>query len=161
MRKLAYTQQACTQSPCTQWVCAQLTHRRQPTSVRGVASGITSMMPIIPITALITTTDLMIIGLTRMRRRCHSSSASGSGRGGNRGLLESDPASLKPSAEFFEHIEEPRLIAIIGDAIDHHELHDHVDGHGRSSSGSAGECNRTDSFIIAAGAFTARSHRYR
>jgi hypothetical protein len=44
---------------------------------------------------------------------------------------------LKPSAEFFEQIEEPRLIAITGGVINHLELHDHVDGDGCSSSGSA------------------------
>ena len=82
IRKLAYTQRT-----CTQWACTRLTQRRQSTSARGVESDTIGMMPTIRITALLTTTDLMIIGLTRMRRRCRSSSALGLGRGGNRRFL--------------------------------------------------------------------------
>src|SRR5258708_2369922 len=34
----------------------------------------------------------------------------------------------QPSAEFPEHVEEPRLVAVIGGAVGHLQLHDHIDG---------------------------------
>ena len=36
----------------------------------------------------------------------------------------------QPSVEFSEYVEKPGLIAIIGGAIRHLELRDHIDGHG-------------------------------
>src|SRR5437762_11713569 len=33
------------------------------------------------------------------------------------------------AAEFLEHAEEACLVAVIGGAVDHLELHDHIDGH--------------------------------
>src|SRR6266404_4428946 len=117
-----------------------------PTLARGGAPGMTGVMPTGPLTGRIITTGRPITGPILMRCRCRSSSASALGRGGNICALGAGDKSLvaipyafeqrrtfvrrqKPPAEFPEHIEEPRLITIVGGAIGDFELHDGIDGH--------------------------------